>query len=98
MEWPLFFAYLLGYAICSGANVGFFAFSQRELRRQSAFGAKLDATEAEQRIARRALAIQPHLRDPNWTLVVVAGVSAVTVMAIASSSLRERRGPSEPAR
>jgi hypothetical protein len=71
MNWLLFFVYLLGYALCSGANVGFFAFSQRQLRRRVALGEKPDATEDELQRAHRARTIQSHLRDPNWTLAAI---------------------------
>ena len=62
---------LLCYAVCSGANVAYFAFSFRDLRKKITRGEKPEASNEEKVEAKRAAAILGHLENPNWTLAAI---------------------------
>ena len=70
-DYLAFSGYLLGYAVCSGANVGFFAFSLRRLKRDIGRGHQPTASNEEKHQAIQAETILAHLQDPNWTLASI---------------------------
>ncbi len=70
-DWVAWSLFLIGYAICSGSNVAYFAFSLRDLQRMvaRAKGAPPDSEAARQ--GKRAAALLKHLENPNWTLAAI---------------------------
>lgn len=82
----LFCLYLIGYAICSGANVAYFSFPLRKLKRKA--GSVENPTANEGALtARRAETILAHLEDPNWTLAAI--LLANVVFGVQVSQLSE---------
>lgn len=67
----LFLIYLLGYAICSGCNVAYFARSHREHWRDIEIGSGAQEGSPESKQAERSRAILSHLANPNWTLAAI---------------------------
>ena len=68
LQWTLFLA---GYAVCSGANVAYFSFSRRDLRKTMQRGKEASPDSQEFRDARRAEALLKHIEQPNWTLAAI---------------------------
>jgi metal transporter CNNM len=68
LHWMLF---LLGYGVCSGSNVAYFAFSLRELKIAALRGKRAETGSLDAMRAERAAALMGHLRDPNWTLAAI---------------------------
>lgn len=67
----LFLIYLLGYGVCSGCNVAYFARSQREHWRDVEIGRGAEKGSPEFLQAERSKAILSHLSNPNWTLAAI---------------------------
>ncbi len=68
IDWTLL---LLGYAVCSGANVAYFSFSDRRLRSMVQRGIDAPHSAAAAKDAQRAKALLRHLEHPNWTLAAI---------------------------
>ena len=68
LDWTFF---LTGYAICSGANVAYFSFSMRDLKKTVERGKDALPGSDEARQAKQAQALLGHLEDPNWTLAAI---------------------------
>jgi hypothetical protein len=70
-RWLSWLLFLLGYGVCSGSNVAYFAFSLRELKIAMLRGKRAEAGSIDAIMAERAKALMSHLRDPNWTLAAI---------------------------
>ncbi|MBT3296168.1 MAG: DUF21 domain-containing protein [Verrucomicrobia bacterium] len=68
MSWAIF---LCGYAVCSGANVAYFALSRRDLRKMIWRGRNAPEGGPAALQAMRASALLEHLQNPNWTLASI---------------------------
>ena len=71
LRWVSWIIFLLGYAVCSGANVAYFALSRRDLKKIIWRGEQAEDNTREARQAIKAKAVLSHLRDPNWTLASI---------------------------
>lgn len=71
LSWIYWILLLLGYSICSGANVAYFSFSIRELKKAVERGSGAPPHSFDAKRARQAIRLLKHLDDPNWTLAAI---------------------------
>jgi hypothetical protein len=71
LRWVSWAIFLCGYAVCSGANVAYFALSRRDLRKVIWRGRNAPEGGPASVQAMRASALLEHLRNPNWTLASI---------------------------
>ncbi|MGC9367650.1 MAG: DUF21 domain-containing protein [bacterium] len=70
-KWFSWVIFLTGYAVCSGANVSYFALSRRDLRKIIWRGRNASPESKALILAKRAKMLMGHLKNPNWTLAAI---------------------------
>ncbi len=71
LSWIYWILLLLGYSICSGANVAYFSFSIRDLKKAVERGTGAARGSVDAKRAKQAISMLRHLDDPNWTLASI---------------------------